>query len=142
MRWKAGAAVALIILLVWALTGPHFYMELDKSVYHRGEEPVLRIRNTGLTPISFGQGYLLYHWENGTWVRVNQGLFFNARLYDLLPFGSWTQRITLKYLPENESAENIPRLYNLPPGEYRLVKEICGWPRGCLNASLEFEVLP
>ena len=141
MRWRTGALFAVLILLIWGLTGPHFYMELDGKSYHPGEEAVLTIRNTGPLPIHFGQPYTLYRWENGTWVRVRLGFFFNARLYDLLPFGSWTQRITLKYLPENESSE-VPRLHDLPPGKYRLVKEICGFPRGCVNGSVEFEVLP
>jgi hypothetical protein len=30
---------------------------------------------------------------------------FIAMLYDLPPFHSWKQRITLKYLPENEPLE-------------------------------------
>ena len=141
MRWKTGAALGVLILLVWALTGPHFYMELDGKSYHRGEEAVLTIRNTGLLPIYFGQPYTLYRWDNGTWVRVKQGFFFNARLYGLLPFGSWEQEITLKYLTENESSA-VPQLHDLPPGKYRLVKKICGWPLGCMNGSVEFEILP
>ncbi|ASJ09367.1 hypothetical protein A3L11_09045 [Thermococcus siculi] len=140
MRWKSGAAIALIILLVWGLTGPHFYIELDKSVYHRGEEPVLRILNTGLAPISFGEVYLLYRYENGTWTQVRTGLIFIAILHWLMPFQSWEQKVSLKYLPENESVKGIPSLHDLPPGRYRVVKEVCGWPRGCVNASVEFEV--
>ncbi|ASJ07254.1 immunoglobulin-like domain-containing protein [Thermococcus pacificus] len=142
MRWKTSAAIVVLILLIWGLTGSHFYMGLDKESYHPGEEPVLTLRNTGILPIYFGQPYTLYRRENGTWVRVRQGFFFNSLLYDLLPFGSWKQEIALKYLPENESAGTVPTLYNLPPGEYRLVKEICGWPRGCVNGSVEFEILP
>ncbi len=141
MMRKTGTLIAVFILLIWGLTGPHFYMELDRESYHPGEEVVLTIRNTGLLPIHSGQQYTLYCWENGAWVRVRLGFFFNARLCDLLPFGSWTQRITLKYLAENESSA-VSRLHALPPGKYRLVKEICGWSRGCMNGSVEFEILP
>ncbi|WP_258084252.1 hypothetical protein [Thermococcus thermotolerans] len=67
--------------------------------------------------------------------------FFIARLYDLPPFHSWKENVTLKYLSENESPGE-PRPYpDLPPGRYRLVKEICGLPLGCTNASVEFEIL-
>ncbi|NJE04632.1 hypothetical protein E3E36_00395 [Thermococcus sp. M36] len=142
MMWKTGAALVLLTLLIWGLTGPHFYVELDRETYHPGEKPVLTIRNTGLTPIYFGQGYLLYRWENGTWVRVTQGLLFIAVLHELMPFHSWSQTITLKYLPENESVGDQRFYPDLPPGRYRLVKEICGRPGGCTNASVEFQVPP
>ncbi len=142
MRWKTGAGIVVLILILWGLTGPHFMMSLDKSTYSPGEEPELRVRNVGLTPIYFGQGYLLYRWENGSWVEMKTPFFFIARLYDLSPFHSWKQSVTLKYLPENESpGEPRPHPY-LPPGRYRLVKRICGWPLGCRNASVEFQVPP
>ncbi|BAD84721.1 hypothetical protein TK0532 [Thermococcus kodakarensis KOD1] len=141
MRGKTGAACTLIILLVWGLTGPHFYVGLDKSGYHPGEEPVLRTCNIGLTPISFGEGYHLYRLENGTLAPVRTGLIFPAVLHWLMPFQSWEQKVSLKYLLENESVGGAPSLRDLPPGRYRIVKEICGWPRGCVNASLEFDLL-
>ncbi len=141
MRWRRSAGIAVLILLVWGLTGPHFTTDLDKRTYLPGEEPELTIRNVGLTPIYFGQPYTLYRREDGRWARIRQGFFFNARLYDVLPFGSWRQKITLKYLPENESPGDFLQLYDLPPGEYKLVKEVCGWPLGCTNASVEFEIL-
>jgi len=140
MRWKRDAGIVLLILLLWGLTGPHFMMSLDKRTYSAGEEPELTISNVGLTPIYFGQGYLLYRWENGSWVGVRTPFIFLARLYDLPPFHSWKQNVTLKYLPENESPGE-PRSYPvLPPGRYRLVKRICGLPLGCRNASVEFEI--
>ncbi len=140
MRWKRNAGIVLLILLFWGLTGPHFMMGLDKSTYSPGEEPELTISNVGLTPIYFGQGYLLYRWENGSWVGVRTPFFFISRLYDLPPFYSWKQNVDLKYLPENESPGE-PRPYpDLPPGRYRLVKRICGPPMGCRNASVEFEI--
>ncbi len=120
--WKTGPLIAVFILLIWGFTGPHFYMELDGKSYHPGEEAVLTIRNIGVLPIQFGQPYTLYRWENGAWVRVGLGFFFNARLYDLFPFGSWRQEITLKYLPENESSA-VPRLHNLRPGSTGSLKK-------------------
>ncbi|MCD6373263.1 MAG: hypothetical protein J7L37_06945 [Thermococcus sp.] len=140
MRWKAGAGITLLVLLLWGLTGPHFMVSLDKRTYSPGEEPELTIRNVGLTPIYFGQDYRIYRWENGSWVGVITPFFFIDILYDLLPFQSWRQSATLKYLPENESpGEPIP-YPDLPPGRYRLVKRICGPPLGCRNASVEFEI--
>nr|WP_240923433.1 hypothetical protein [Thermococcus sp. 18S1] len=65
---------------------------------------------------------------------------FIARLYDLPPFHSWRQGVTLKYLPENESPGERRPYPDLPPGRYRLVKEICGPLVGCRKASVEFEV--
>ena len=140
MRWKTGAGIVVLMLLLWGLTGPHFMMSLDKSTYSPGEEPELTIRNVGLTPVYFGQGYLLYRWENGSWVGVRTPFIFIARRYYLPPFQSWRQSVALKYLPENESpGEPIP-YPDLPPGRYRLVKEICGPLVGCRKASVEFEV--
>jgi hypothetical protein len=142
MGWKTGAALVLLILLVWGLTGPHFYMGVDKNVYHQGEEPLLTIRNTGLTPISFGEMYRLYRYQDGVWVRVRTGLFFVAILHWLMPFQSWGQKVSLKYIPENESLQRIPSLQDLSTGRYKLTKEVCGWPRGCVDASIEFEIIP
>ncbi|AEK72066.1 hypothetical protein GQS_00815 [Thermococcus sp. 4557] len=140
MRWKTGAGIVVLMLLLWGLTGPHFMMSPDKSTYSPGEEPKLTIRNVGLTPVYFGQGYLIYRWENGSWVGVRTPFIFIDMLYDLPPFHSWRQGVTLKYLPENESPGE-PRPYpDLPPGRYRLVKEICGPFAGCRNASVEFEI--
>ncbi|MDI3474580.1 MAG: hypothetical protein PWQ95_308 [Thermococcaceae archaeon] len=141
MGWKRGAALTILILMLWGLTGPHFHVKLDKKLYHQGEEPVLKIINTGLTPISFGEGYLLYRYENGTWVPVRTGLVFIDMLHWLMPFQSWEQKVTLKRLQEDESVEGLPSLLDLSPGRYRLVKEVCDWPRGCVNATLEFDVV-
>ncbi|WP_370519894.1 immunoglobulin-like domain-containing protein [Thermococcus sp. GR7] len=137
---RKGPLVSLLILLLWGATGPHFMISLDKEAYAQEERPELTVRNIGLMPIELGRGYLLYRWDNGSWVRVRTGLIFTDDLIVLTPFRSWKQRITLKYLPEKESIGD-PRFYpDLPPGRYKVVKEICGWPRGCVNASMEFEI--
>lgn len=92
MRGKTGTACTLIILLVWGLTGPHFYVGLDKSGYHPGEEPVLRTCNIGLTPISFGEGYHLYRLENGTLAPVRTGLIFLRYSTGSCPFSPGSRK--------------------------------------------------
>ncbi|NJE84245.1 hypothetical protein E3E23_00075 [Thermococcus sp. CX2] len=134
------ALLVSAIILLWGLTGPHVIVSLDKTTYAHWERPELTVRNIGLMPITFGQGYLIYRWENGSWVKVRQGLVFTLPIYTVLPFSSWKQKIRLVYLPTNQSIGD-PRYYPpLPPGRYRVVKEVCGWPRGCQNFSVEFEV--
>ncbi|WP_277346959.1 hypothetical protein [Thermococcus sp. 18S1] len=37
MRWKMGAGIVVLILLLWGLTGPHFMISLDKFTYSPGK---------------------------------------------------------------------------------------------------------
>lgn len=41
------------------LNRPHVIVSIDKTTYAHWERPELTVRNIGLMPITFGQGYLI-----------------------------------------------------------------------------------
>lgn len=130
-------------------TGTHFSaeMKLNKKRYRVGEKAELIITNTGDVPFTTGYPYRLYRWENGEWKKVKTGIVFIMIGIEVPPGQNWSQKISLVKEKENPPSEAIgdpANLEPLPPGRYRIVKEVYPFVSGLkekLTLEAEFEVV-
>ncbi len=122
-------------------------MRLDKEKYHAGENAKLTVINKGDVPIVLGIPYGLYRYENGSWRRVPLGLVFTMQAFIIMPGESWSQNIRLVKAKESATSSIIgdpANLEPLPPGRYKLVKDVWPEPGGIGKREyleVEFEVI-
>ncbi len=89
----------------------------------------------------------LYRWENGEWKKVKTGIVFIMIGIEVLPGENWSQEIHLvkeKESPSSEAIGDPANLEPLPPGRYKIVKEVSPFVSGLkrkLTLETEFEVV-
>ena len=104
-------------------------LELSATSAAPGDTLELTVRNTGPTPIAFGEGYVLERQgEDGRWHHVPRADLILMPLYTVEPGGSHPLEML------------VPR--RARPGRHRVLLDIGGpWTGGTVRPTVEFDVL-
>jgi hypothetical protein len=105
------------------------YLE-NNNLSSSTNEISLKVKNTGLMDVSFGQYYYIESFKGNSWNKVpfKENIGFNAILYNLKPGTTGKYQIYLKNLR-----------YNLPSGKYRVIKEFTS-NKNTVFLSVEFNI--